>query len=394
MDYFKEEVELIKEQGLFRKLKYLSKPQDKNTIIDGKEVFLMASSNYLGLANDERLKRAVKEAVDKYGVGSGGARLTTGSYELNKRLEETIAKFKHSKAAIVYNTGYMANVGTISAICDKDWVIFSDELNHASIIDGCKLSKAKTIVYKHCDPSDLAKKIKEVNPKKALVVSDGVFSMDGDIAPVKELADICEKHPNIYLMIDDAHATGVLGETGSGSAEYFDVEDKVDIKLGTLSKAVGAEGGYVAGSKYLIEFLRNKARSFIFSTAMSPGIVAASIESLEIIKGMNEDRKRLAKNSKYLQKRLRDNGFNVIKSSTPIISLIVGDEKTAIEYSKRLLEVGIYIPAIRPPTVKKGTSRLRIVLMSTHSEQDLKEALEKIIKIGIDLKVNTNKIKY
>lgn len=390
MDYFKEQVELIKENGLFRELKYLSKPQDKYTVIEGKEVFLMASSNYLGLANDERLKKAVKEAVDKYGVGSGGARLTTGSYELNKKLEEAIAKFKQAEAAIVYNTGYMANVGTISAICDKDWVIFSDELNHASIIDGCKLSKAKIIVYKHCDTSDLAKKIKEVNPKRALVISDGVFSMDGDIAPVKELAFLCEKYSNIYLMIDDAHATGVLGETGSGSAEYFNVEDKVDIKLGTLSKAVGSEGGYVAGSKYLIEFLRNRARSFIFSTAMSPGIVAASLKSLEIIEDMKEARINLAKNSKYLQKSLKDNGFNVIKSSTPIISLVVGDEKLTSEYSRRLLEVGVYIPAIRPPTVRTGTSRLRIVLMSTYSKAELEEALEKIIKIGIELGVNTN----
>ena len=305
MNDIKEKLQIIKEKNLYREMRYLSKSQDKYTVIDGREILLMSSNNYLGLANNEEVKKAAIDGINEFGLGSGGSRLTTGSYDLHKKLEEKIAKFKNCEAALIFNTGYMANVGVISAICDENYYIFSDELNHASIIDGCKLAKGKTIVYKHNNMEDLYDKISTINPTKGIIVTDSVFSMDGDIANIPEIVKIAKAF-NLLTVLDDAHATGVIGKNGRGSSEYFNC--KVDITIGTLSKAVASEGGFVCADEYIIDYLKNKARSFIFSTALSPGIINGSIKSFELI--ASTDRvQRLNNNIKYINKKLNEIGI-------------------------------------------------------------------------------------
>lgn len=365
----------IKQNNLYREMSYLSKPQDKYTTINGKDVLLMASNNYLSLANNKELKQAAVDALEKYGFGSGGSRLTTGSYDLHKKIEDKLASFKNYEAALVFNTGYMANVGVISAICDSnEHFIFSDELNHASIIDGCRLSKGKIIVYKHNDMEDLYKKIDESNCKKGIIITDGVFSMDGDIANLKRICEI-GKEKGLITIVDDAHATGVIGKTGRGSCEYWDCH--ADITIGTLSKAIGSEGGFVCSSKDMIDYLKNKARSFIFSTALSPAVIGAALKGVEIIERENSIIEKLSKNIEYTCERLRQIGVNVHKNS-PIIPILIGDEDKATNISKSLLEEGIFIPAIRYPTVKKGQAILRLALMQSHSFEDIDYLCEKL----------------
>ncbi|HSQ88980.1 8-amino-7-oxononanoate synthase [Romboutsia sp.] len=370
-------LKFIKENNLYREIRYLSMPQDKVTIIDGRRVLLMSSNNYLGLCNHHKVKQAAIDAIKEYGLGSGGSRLTTGSYDLHKKLEKKIAKFKGCEAALIFNTGYMANVGVISAICNEDYYIFSDELNHASIIDGCRLSKGKVIVYKHNDIKDLEDKVKAINPKKGIIVTDSVFSMDGDIANIPEIIRI-GKENNLLTMVDEAHATGVIGNNGKGSSEYFSCD--VDITVGTLSKAIGSEGGFVCGNKEIIDYLKNKARSFIFSTALSPAVINGAIASFDVLKNDNSLVRKLQSNVSYLCKGLRNIGFD-INSESPIIPIIIGEEDKAVEFSNRLLEEGIYIPAIRYPTVKKGKARLRMTVMATHSYEDIDFVIQKINEI-------------
>lgn len=372
-----EELRTINERGLLREFRYLESAQMPRVKIRGRDVLLLSSNNYLGLCNDERLKIAAIETIDRYGVGSGGSRLTTGSYDLHRRLEQAIADFKRTEAAMVFNTGYMANVGVISALAGKDWIIFSDRLNHASIIDGCRLSGAKTVIYRHADPADLEAKILQHQTVPGLVVTDGVFSMDGDIAPVPEMAEIAHRF-GLLLMVDDAHATGVLGAQGGGTSEYFGLQDVVDIQMGTLSKALAGEGGFVAGRKLLIDYLKNKARSFIFSTAISPQMVAVSLRAVEIVKQDTSARKTLQENARWFRQALRQAGFNVPDGITPIIPVIIGDASLTLQLSLKLLEEGIQISAVRPPVVAAGTSRLRITLMATHTREDLNFALETI----------------
>ncbi|WP_195237617.1 8-amino-7-oxononanoate synthase [Romboutsia sp. 1001285H_161024_C4] len=377
MDKIKAKLQQIKENNLYRKIKYLNKPQDKYTTINNKKILLMSSNNYLGLCNNEEVKKSAIESINKYGLGSGGSRLTTGSYDLHKKLEEKIAKFKGYEDAIIFNTGYMANIGVIAAICDEDYYIFSDELNHASIIDGCRLSKGKTIVYKHNDIKDLTNKINKINPKHGIIVTDSVFSMDGDICKLDEIVKIAKKH-NLISIVDDAHATGVIGKTGRGSSEYFNI--KPDITIGTLSKAIGSEGGFVCTNSDIINYLRNKSRSFIFSTALSPAVIGASIKSFEIIENNPYLVKKLKENVEYLCKGLKNIGFD-INRETPIIPILIGDEKKAIKISESLLEEGIHIPEIRYPTVKKGEAILRVTLMATHDFCDIDLVINSIKKL-------------
>lgn len=379
----KQELQRIKDDNLYREIRYLSESQNKYTTIDGKNIILMSSNNYLGLSNFKEVKNAAIEAINKYGLGSGGSRLTTGSYDLHRVLEEKIAKFKKSEDALIFNTGYMANIGVISAICDEEYYIFSDELNHASIIDGCRLSKGKAIVYKHNDMNDLAKKIKETNPKKGMIVTDGVFSMDGDLANLPDIVKVAKEY-NLLTMVDDAHATGVIGETGRGSSEYFNCN--IDITMGTLSKAIGSEGGFVCANSEIIDYLRQKARSFIFSTALSPGVINGAIKSFEIIEEQKWLIKKLSKNIKYMCEKLKSIGFN-IDSNSPIIPIIIGDEELALRFSKRLYENGIYIPAIRYPTVKSNEARLRMTLMASHNIEDIDFVASKIEQIKIEFRV-------
>ena len=386
MKRFSEKLDQIKKNGLYRKMMHLQTPQGPHIKIDGKDYLLLSSNSYLGLCNDDRLKQAALDAIEKYGVGSGGSRLTTGSYEIHQKLEEEIAFFKKTEATLLFNTGYMANVGAISSIADKSWVIFSDSLNHASIIDGCRLSRAEIIVYNHCDTKDLARKVQGNINRQALIVTDGLFSVDGDIAPLPAIVEIAKKN-NIMLMVDDAHATGVLGPNGSGTADYFGLSDEIDIQMGTLSKALASEGGFIAGKRSMIDYLVNTSRSFIFSTALSPATIAVSLKALEIVRTEPQRRETLLTNAAWFRAELRKDGFDVAENEAPIISILVGAPDLAVAFSNRLMERNIFVSAIRPPTVPEGTSRLRISIMATHTREDLLRALNYIKEIGHELSV-------
>jgi 8-amino-7-oxononanoate synthase len=381
MKRFSERLDQIKKNGLYRKMKHLQSPQGPHIKIDGKDYLLLSSNSYLGLCNDDRLKQAALDAIEKYGVGSGGSRLTTGSYEIHQKLEEEIAAFKGTEAALLFNTGYMANVGTISSIADKSWVIFSDRLNHASIIDGCRMSGAEIVVYDHCDASDLARKVQGHAGRQALIVTDGLFSVDGDIAPLPAIVEIA-KNNNILLMVDDAHATGVLGLSGGGTADYFGLCGQIDIQMGTLSKALASEGGFIAGKRSLIDYLINTSRSFIFSTALSPATIAVSLKALDIVRTEPQLRKTLLANASWFRVQLRAAGFDIAENEAPIISIVIGAPDLAVAFSNKLMERNIFVSAIRPPTVPEGTSRLRISIMATHTREDLLRALNNITEIG------------
>lgn len=386
MKIFSEKLDQIKKNGLYRKMRHLQTPQWPHIKIDGKDYLLLSSNSYLGLCNDDRLKQAALDAIEKYGVGSGGSRLTTGSYEIHQKLEKEIAAFKGTEAALLFNTGYMANVGAISSIADKSWVIFSDRWNHASIIDGCRLSGAEIVVYDHCDTKDLARKVQGYLGRHALIITDGLFSVDGDIAPLPAIVEIAKKN-NILLMVDDAHATGVLGHNGGGTTDYFGLRDEIDISMGTLSKALASEGGFIAGKRSLIDYLANTARSFIFSTALSPATIAVSLKALEIVRTEPERRQTLLTNAAWFRAELRAVGFDVAENEAPIISIVVGAPNLAVTFSNRLMDRNIFVSAIRPPTVPEGTSRLRISIMATHIRDDLRKALNCIAEIGCELGV-------
>lgn len=384
---FEEKLEAIKAKGLYRKMLYLEAPQVPYTIIDGESILMLSSNSYLGLCNDDRLKEAAIAAIREFGVGAGGSRLTTGSYKLHRELEERLAEFKSTEACLVFSTGYAANIGTISALVDKDWVVFCDRLNHASIIDGCRLSGAKLIIYRHADMDDLEKKIKRYHHGKGLIVTDGIFSMDGDIAPIPDIVQQAQKY-NLMTMVDDAHATGVLGPNGGGTVDFFSLKDKVDIQMGTLSKAFASEGGYIAGKLSLIDYLRHKAKSFIYSTALAPHNIAVALKALEIIQKEPETRTSLLEKSLWFRGELIENGFVVPENHSPIIPLMVGEADQAVEFSRILMNEGVYVPAIRPPTVPAGTSRLRFSIMATHNYEDLKMAIKKIKATGDKLVLN------
>ena len=375
-DFIKNEIESLKKHQLYREMHTITSPQNSHITTDNRDLILLASNNYLGFTGDERVKKAAIESVEKYGTGSGGSRLTTGNMILHEELERDLADFKGTEKTILFNTGYMANVGTISALGVKDSIIFSDELNHASIIDGCRLSRAKVVIYKHSDMIDLERKIKENTPANGLIVSDAVFSMDGDIANLPEIMDLAQKY-NLLVMVDEAHSTGVIGKTGHGIIEYFGLKNKPDILMGTLSKALASEGGFVCGNEILIEYLRNKARSFIFSTSLAPAILAAAKAALNLLRNEPEQVQRLQYNVKYFCSELKRHGIDV-QTKSAIVPIIVGDEGKAMAIASRLFDEGIYISAIRYPTVAKGQARLRAALMATHTEQDLSEAAQKI----------------
>ncbi|PKN89317.1 MAG: 8-amino-7-oxononanoate synthase [Deltaproteobacteria bacterium HGW-Deltaproteobacteria-1] len=386
---FDKKLQKIKADGLYRQMKYLLSPQGSHVRIVGEDILMLSSNSYLGLCFDERLRKAAHAALEQYGTGSGGSRLTTGSYDIHKRLEEEIAAFKGTEAALVFGTGYMANVGIISAVASKSWVIFSDRLNHASIIDGCRLSGAEIAVYAHCDPADLERKISQFPGRPGLIVTDGLFSVDGDIAPLPSLVEIARRH-KLLLMVDDAHATGVLGKNGGGTTEHFGLDEGIDIAMGTLSKALASEGGFVAGSHSLIDYLANTARSFIFSTALSPATIAVSLAALDIIRKEPAARVTLCEHSLWFREELRTMGFDVADYPTPIISIVLGRPDVAVDFSKRLMENRIFVSAIRPPTVPAGTSRLRINIMATHTKGELTRGLEAIGDVGRALGVITS----
>jgi len=351
--------------------------------IDGQRQIVFSSNNYLGLANDQRLVDAAKKTMDEFGVGSSGSRLTTGHTDWHQKLEEKIARFKQMEAALLFSSGYLANVGVLSSLPKAGDVILSDQLNHASIIDGCRLSKAKTVVYKHIDINNLEEKLRQtISYRRRFIVTDGVFSMDGTIVPLDKIIQIAKQY-DAYVIVDDAHATGVLGENGRGTSEYFGVYP--DVVIGTLSKAVGTEGGFVAGSKLLIDFLLNHARTFIFQTAMPPSICAASYTSLEIIEESAKKRQSLFSNINKVKNSLVEMGYMVKGDLTPIIPVIIGDSKEAVMFSEKLQEKGIYAPAIRPPTVPNGESRIRLTVTSAHDSKEIDYLLDCFYLIGKEL---------
>ncbi len=381
IETLKEELSRIESLNLLRTLKEIENPQKPISNVDSKNVILLCTNNYLGLSDHPDIKKAAKMALDEFGTGAGASRLISGNCRLYKELEDEIATFKGTEASIVFPTGYMANVGTISSVVGKDDLILSDELNHASIVDGCKLSRARVFVYRHRDTNHIEYILKKEKPKRALIVTDGVFSMDGDIAPLPEICELVNKY-GVWLMVDDAHATGVIGENGKGTFEYFGIDGSHFIQMGTLSKALGALGGYVAGPKALIDYLINRARSFIFTTALPPSVLACAKEALKILKREGKNlRKKLFKNVNFLKNGLLSYGFEIYGDSH-IIPLIIGDEKTTLNFSRMLFENGVFVPAIRPPTVPKGRCRLRITVQASHSKDDLENVLQIFKRVG------------
>ena len=350
---------------------------------NNQEFIMMASNNYLGLTHDLRVQQAAKYAVEQYGTGSGGARLTSGTFPLFNELELGIADFKHTEQALVFNTGYMANVGTITALMNKNSIIISDELNHASIIDGCRLSGARIERYNHKDIEHAEHILKNYKSSHKMIITDGVFSMDGDIAPLDKLYELGKEY-NALLMVDDAHSTGVLGN-GRGTAHHFGLTD-VDVQLGTLSKALGSVGGYVAGRKELIEYLVNYSRSFIFSTALSPADIGAALEALNIVKNEPLVVKQLNENTAYMANKLQSMGIEC-DDETPIFPIIVGDNERALSLAHELEARGIIITAIRPPTVPVGESRLRMTVTAAHSQEQLDYVANTLRGLLVDMNI-------
>lgn len=364
VDFLNRELNIIKEKNRYRFVREISTRPDREAVLNGKRVLNLCSNNYLGLAGNIELINAEKEAAEKFGVGSTGSRLITGTCSLHIELEKKVAKFKKTERALLFNTGYMANLGIISAVTGEKDIIISDELNHASIVDACKMSKAETVIFKHKNMEHLEECLKKHKRfDKKLIVTDSVFSMDGDIAPLKDINFLAKKY-NAIIMTDDAHATGVLGENGSGSAEFFGLSGEIDIQMGTFGKALGTFGAYVAGSKELIDFITNKSRPFIYTTALPPGVLGATMKAIEIVSSHQGKKRRelLLKKAEILRKKLTETGIDTLDSETQIIPLMVGDEKTTMALSEKLLERGIFIQGIRPPTVPEGMCRLRISL--------------------------------
>lgn len=374
-----ENLEHRKAAGLYRSITTIDSPQSAHVTVGGKNFLMLASNSYLGLTDEPRVLRAASEAALRFGAGSGGSRLTTGSLPLHDDLEKAISAFKGTEATLLFDTGYMANVGILSALGTKDATIFSDELNHASIIDGCRLSRARVVVYRHADMADLEAKIKAARPGFGVIVTDAVFSMDGDVAPLPDIMALAKKY-GLLSMTDEAHATGVIGKTGRGVVEYFGLKEQPDVMMGTLSKSLASEGGFVSGRALLIEYLKNTARSFIFSTSQSPANLAAAREALAIVEKEPERVARLQENTRVFIAALRENGVHA-KSDSAIVPIVIGDERRATEAAKRLYDDGIFLSAIRYPTVAKGSARLRAAIMATHTKSELREAAAKIAAV-------------
>lgn len=385
--FLKENLEDLKTRGLYNVIDPLESPNGPMITINGKELVNLSSNNYLGLATDERLKGAAIDAINRYGVGAGAVRTINGTLELHVKLEEKLAEFKGTEAAIAYQSGFNCNMAAISAVMDKNDAILSDELNHASIIDGCRLSKAKIIRFNHSDMDDLRAKAKESKESgqynKIMVITDGVFSMDGDIAKLPEIVEIADEF-DLITYVDDAHGSGVLGK-GAGTVKHFGLQDKIDFQIGTLSKAIGVVGGYVAGKKELIDWLKVRSRPFLFSTSLTPADVAASIRSIEILMDSTELNERLWENANYLKKGLKDLGFDIGNSETPITPCIIGDEVKTQEFSKRLNEEGVYAKSIVFPTVPRGTGRVRNMPSAAHTKEMLDRAIAVYEKVGKEM---------
>lgn len=387
--YLEKELDQLKEKGLYNTIDILESENGACIIVDGKKMINLASNNYLGFANREELKKACIEATETYGVGAGAVRTINGSLKIHQQLEEKIAEFKGTEAAIAFQSGFNCNMGAISAVMTKEDAILSDELNHASIIDGCRLSGAKIIRIKHQDMKDLEKKAKEAieskKYKKIMYITDGVFSMDGDIARLPEIIPIVEKY-ELITYVDDAHGSGVTGK-GAGTVKHFGLSDKIDMQMGTLSKAIGVVGGYVAGSKTLIDWLKARSRPFLFSTSLTPGAAAAALASITLMQEHPELVEKVWENANYFKEELKKVGYNIGMSETPITPVILGDEKVTQTFSKKLIEHGIYAKPIVYPTVPLGTGRIRNMPTAEHTREKLDEAVAVYQKIGKEMEI-------
>ena len=376
LEWIEDELRDIRGENLFRTLTEIASGQSPEILIGGKKHILLASNSYLGLSTDPRVMDAAARALAKYGTGSGGSRLVSGSSDLHAELERKIAEFKSTEAAILFSSGYLANVGTIAALVGEGDTVWSDELNHASIIDGCRLSRARVEVYPHLDTDSLDRMVsRSRGGGKKLIVTDTVFSMDGDLVDLGELCSVAERH-GCMLMVDEAHAMGVLGEKGSGATEHFGVERRVPVVMGTLSKAVGSLGGYVAGSRSLVDFIRNRVRSYIFDTSLPAASLAASIEAIGIIENEPQRRKHLMRLVDMFKAGLSGMGFTVLPSQSAIVPVLTGEPRATLELASELRGRGIYTPAVRPPSVPAGKCRIRASLMATHTEDHISRALE------------------
>lgn len=387
--YLEKELDQLKEKGLYNTIDILESENGACIIVDGKRMINLASNNYLGFANREELKKACIEATETYGVGAGAVRTINGSLKIHQQLEEKIAEFKGTEAAIAFQSGFNCNMGAISAVMTKEDAILSDELNHASIIDGCRLSGAKIIRIKHQDMKDLEKKAKEAieskKYKKIMYITDGVFSMDGDIARLPEIIPIVEKY-GLITYVDDAHGSGVTGK-GAGTVKHFGLSDKIDMQMGTLSKAIGVVGGYVAGSKTLIDWLKARSRPFLFSTSLTPGAAAAALASITLMQEHPELVEKVWENANYFKEELKKVGYNIGMSETPITPVILGDEKVTQTFSMKLIEHGIYAKPIVYPTVPLGTGRIRNMPTAEHTREMLDEAVAVYQKIGKEMEI-------
>lgn len=385
--FLNENIADLKERGLYNEIDTVEGANGPVIQIDNKKLINLSSNNYLGLATDESLKQAAKKAVETHGAGAGAVRTINGTLDLHIELEKKIAAFKGTEAAISYQSGFNCNMAAISAVMDKNDAILSDALNHASIIDGCRLSKAKIIRYEHSDMDDLRKQAKAAvesgQYKKVMVITDGVFSMDGDIAKLPEIVEIAEEF-DLITYVDDAHGSGVLGK-GAGTVKHFGLQDKVDFQMGTLSKAIGVIGGYVAGKQNLIDWLKVRSRPFLFSTAVSPADAAASTKAIEMLMESAELNEQLWENGNYLKAGLKELGFDIGNSETPITPVIIGEEKKAQEFSKRLFEEGVYAKSIVFPTVPRGTGRVRNMPTAAHTKEMLDDAIAVYKKVGKEM---------
>lgn len=388
LSYLHDQLADLEAKGLHFRLRVLEGEQKPIAHFDGKDVINLSSNNYLGLATHKALRRAAIEAIRTHGVGAGAVRTIAGTMDLHMALERQIANFKRTEACVVFQSGFTANAGTVAAILGKDDLILSDELNHASIIDGCRLSRATIKVFKHKDVADCERLCKETEnwPGHKLLITDGVFSMDGDIAPLPELCSLAEKF-NCIMMVDDAHSSGVLGRGGRGTVDHLGCHGRVHIQVGTLSKAIGAMGGYVCGSRELIDFLYHRARPFLFSTGHPPSVIASCQAAFTLLDSPDGEKllKKLWANTKFFQRRLKKLGFSTGATETPITPIHVGEGAKAFEFSRRLYDAGVYIPAVGFPTVPEGKARLRAMVTATHKRADLERACEIIAQVGRSL---------
>ncbi|OFJ79804.1 glycine C-acetyltransferase [Staphylococcus sp. HMSC056G08] len=387
--FLDENIQYLKDNGLYNEIDIVEGANGPEITINGEKYINLSSNNYLGLATDEDLKKVAKEAIDHYGVGAGAVRTINGTLDVHETLENTLAEFKGTEAAIAYQSGFNCNMAAISAVMNKNDAILSDELNHASIIDGCRLSKAKIIRVNHSDMDDLRQKAKEAvesgQYNKVMYITDGVFSMDGDVAKLPEIVEIAEEF-DLITYVDDAHGSGVMGK-GAGTVKHFGLQDKIDFHIGTLSKAIGVVGGYVAGTQELIDWLKVQSRPFLFSTSLTPESSAAITAAVRKLMDSTELHDKLWENANYLKDGLKELGYDIGESETPITPVIIGDEKQTQEFSKRLKDEGVYVKSIVFPTVPRGTGRVRNMPTAAHTKEMLDEALEAYKKVGKELGV-------